>query len=97
MPFMITSAEMEHLKKLARLELSGEETEQIQLEMNKILSYFEKLQELDTEGVEEMQRPIDLVNVFRDDVVGDMFPHETAMGLSVEQEEGFFKVPRVVE
>ncbi|GGJ57897.1 glutamyl-tRNA(Gln) amidotransferase subunit C [Deinococcus roseus] len=94
---MITSAEMEHLKKLARLELSGEETEQIQLEMNKILSYFDKLQELDTEGVEEMQRPIDLVNVFRDDVVGDMFTHETAMGVSVEQEEGFFKVPRVVE
>ena len=94
---MITRDEMEHLKKLARLDLTDQETEQIQGEMNKILAYFDKLQELDTSGVEEMQRPISLVNVFRDDVVGDMFTHEQAMKLAVDQEEGFFKVPRVVE
>jgi aspartyl-tRNA(Asn)/glutamyl-tRNA(Gln) amidotransferase subunit C len=94
---MIDAAEMEHLKQLARLDLTPEETQQMQGDLNTILGYFEKLNELDTEGVEEMQRPIALVNVMRDDLPGPMFTHEQAMSLAVEQEDGFFKVPRTVD
>ena len=94
---MIDRAEMEHLKKLARLHLTDEETARVQGDLNKILGYFEKLQELDTEGVEEMQRPVDLENVMRDDTPGEMLSHEDAMRLAVEQQNGFFKVPRTVE
>lgn len=94
---MIDAAEMEHLKQLARLDLTPEETQQMQGDLNTILGYFEKLNELDTEGVEEMQRPVALVNVMRDDMPGPMFTHEQAMQLAVEQEDGFFKVPRTVD
>lgn len=94
---MISHTEMEHLKKLARLELTEAETNQMESDLNKLLGYFAKLSELDTEGVPEMQRPIDLVNVFREDVVGPMFSNQEAMAQAVEVDEGFFRVPRVIE
>ncbi len=94
---MIDAAAFEHLKKLARLELGSEETAQMGAEINKVLEYFGKLSRVNTDGVEEMARPIALENVFRPDTVGLSFTFEEAMSQAVQQEEGFFKVPRVIE
>lgn len=94
---MIDRAEMEHLKKLARLDLGEEETATVQSDLNRMLGYFEQLSALGTEGVEEMQRPVALENVMREDEVGEMFSHEEAMRLAPEQQDGFFRVPRTVE
>lgn len=99
---MIDAAEMAHLKKLARLELSGAETAQLQHDLNAVLGYFEQLRELDTDGVEELRRPVPLEaaaleNVLRADVPGEMFTQQEALSLAPEQQDGFFKVPRTVE
>jgi len=96
---MIDATALEHLKKLARLELGPEETTQMGAEINKVLEYFEQLSAVNTDGIEEMARPIALENVFRPDVVEPSltFTHEQAMSQAVQQEEGFFKVPRVIE
>ena len=94
---MIDAAEMEHLKTLARLHLSDEETEAMRDDLNRILGYFEQLQALDTSGVEEMQRPVDLVNVLRADEVGEVFAQATALSLANETQDGFIRVPRTVE
>ncbi|AFZ68690.1 Asp-tRNA(Asn)/Glu-tRNA(Gln) amidotransferase subunit GatC [Deinococcus peraridilitoris] len=99
---MIDAAEMAHLTKLARLQLTEDETARMQGDLNKILGYFEKLQELDTEGVQEMQRPVALENIMREDEPegperSEMFSQAQALELAVEQQEGFFKVPRTVE
>ena len=96
---MIDSAALEHLKKLARLDLGSEQTAQMGAEINKVLEYFEQLSKVDTDGIEEMARPTHLENVFRPDVVEPSltFTHEKAMSQAVQQEEGFFKVPRVIE
>jgi aspartyl-tRNA(Asn)/glutamyl-tRNA(Gln) amidotransferase subunit C len=88
---------MQHLKTLARLELSSEETEALEHDLNAMLGYFEQIKHLDTTEVEELARPIDVYNVFREDVVQPSLPHETAMNLAVEQEGGYFKVPRIVD
>ena len=93
----ISDADMEHLKTLARLEVSPEETQSLKDDLNKILNAFEQLQELDTEGVEELVRPIHMENVFREDEIKPSLPHDEAMKLAVEEEDGFFKVPRTVE
>lgn len=66
---MLSDVEMDHLKTLARLELSPAETEALQTDLNKLLTYFDRLSELDTEGVEELARPVVLSNVFREDTV----------------------------
>ena len=93
----ITSEEMEHLKRLPRLELSPEETESLKGDINKTLSYFESINELDTDGVEELVRPVHSVNVFRADKVIPTISHEDAMSVAVEQEDGYYKVPRTVD
>ena len=94
---MLTNTEMEHLKTLARLEVSPAETETLKDDLNQLLGYFEKLSELETDGVEELARPVALSNVFRDDVVVKGLKPQTAQNLAVESEGGFFKVPRTVD
>jgi aspartyl-tRNA(Asn)/glutamyl-tRNA(Gln) amidotransferase subunit C len=94
---MLSDAEMAHLKTLARLELSDTETEALKGDLNKILGYFETLNELDTEGVEELARPVATANVFRTDEARSGLEQARAEALAVETENGFFKVPRTVE
>ncbi len=94
---MISDQEMEHLKLLARLELSAEETQALKADLNAILAYFAELGDLDTEGVEPLVRPIDAMNLFRDDQIRESLPQDAALGLAIEAQDGFFKVPRTVE
>ena len=94
---MIEAATTVHLAALSRLELTPTELLDMQADLNKMLGYFEKLQELDTEGVPEMQRPVALVNVLRPDVPGEMFTQATVMELAPESQDGFIRVPRTVE
>lgn len=90
-------AEIEHLALLSRLELSADEKIGFLGDLNKMLGYFRQLQELDTEGVPEMQRPIRLVNVMREDVPGEMFTQAQVLELAPESQDGFIRVPRTVE
>ena len=93
----ISDEEMTHLKTLARLEIDPEETQHLKEDLNKILGYFEQIRTLDTEGVEELVRPTPSQNVFREDEVLPSLSQEDALSLAVEEEEGYFKVPRTVE
>ena len=94
---VLSDAEMDHLKTLARLELLPAETEALKTDLNKLLTYFERLSELDTAGVEELARPVALSNVFREDVVRDGLGQQGAESVAVESENGFFRVPRTVD
>ena len=94
---MISDADMTHLKNLARLSIDDGETIALKDDLNKILEAFEQLKELDTDGVEELVRPVPLHSVFREDVVKPSLPHKEAMQLATEEEDGFFKVPRTVD
>ena len=93
----ISDKEMTHLKTLARLELSPEETLALKDDLNKILESFEQIRHLDTDNVEELARPVATQNVFREDVITPPLPREVALALATEEEEGFFKVPRTVD
>lgn len=94
---MISDAEMTHLKTLARLELSAEETEGLKGDLNRLLEYFDTLSQLDTEGVDELARPVAVDSVFRDDVVQRGLEPDAARALGVATENGFFRVPRTVD
>ena len=94
---MIEAAQVQHLATLSRLELTPEEQAGMLSDLNKMLEYFEKLQELDTDGVPEMQRPIALMNVMREDVPGELFSQQTVLELAPESQDGFIRVPRTVE
>ena len=63
----VTKKEVENIAELAQLKFSEEELESFTPQMNEILNYMEKLNELDTENVEPLSHPVEQTNVFRED------------------------------
>lgn len=93
----LSDAQLAHLEKLARISLEPGERESIREDLSAVLDYFESLSELDTEGVEELVRPLPLENVLREDESRASLPQETALSLGVASEDGFFRVPRMLD
>ena len=93
----ISKKEVEHIAKLARLEFTGDEFEHLTGQLSAILNYVSKLNELNTENVEPTSHVIDLKNCFKEDMVKESLPGETALKNAPEQEIGFYKVPKIIE
>ena len=85
------------LETLARLELSDAERDKLQGSLNDILKMVEKLDELNTEGVEPLVYINEDVNVLRDDVIKNELRREDALFNAPAQNGVFFKVPKVID
>jgi aspartyl-tRNA(Asn)/glutamyl-tRNA(Gln) amidotransferase subunit C len=94
---MITREDVEHVAELARLELTAAEKEQFIAQLNNILAYFEKLNELDTTDVEPTSQVIPVSNVLRDDAVQPSLDRAKVLQNAPEESLFFFKVPRIIE
>ena len=81
---------------LARLEFNESEKQKLTHELNEILKYVEKLDELDTSNVEPLSHVIELSNVFRDDVVKPSISTEEALKNAPAKKDTFFRVPKVI-
>lgn len=92
----LTRDEVLHVAELARLSLAPEEIELFTRQLNDILAYVEKLQELDTAGVAPLAHMIPVCNVLREDVVREGLDRDTALENAPAREEGAFVVPRVI-
>ena len=92
---MITVKDVEHVAKLARLELTEEEKETYTKQLGDVLKYVEQMNEVDTSNVEPMAHAIEFVNVMRDDKVYYEQTKEALMQNAPEEENGFFKVPKI--
>jgi aspartyl-tRNA(Asn)/glutamyl-tRNA(Gln) amidotransferase subunit C len=93
----ISIKDVEHVANLARLELSQSDKEQFAGQLNAILKYAEKLNELNTDEIEPTSHVLPLANVMRDDAVKPSLSVEKAMLNAPEEEDGQFKVPAVLE
>ncbi|WP_442603249.1 Asp-tRNA(Asn)/Glu-tRNA(Gln) amidotransferase subunit GatC [Paenibacillus sp. KN14-4R] len=93
----ITLKDVEHVAKLARLDLTDEEKDQFTEQLNAILKYAEQLGQLDTTGVVPTSHAMILNNVMREDEVRPSLPIEKVLLNAPEEEEGQFKVPAVLE
>ena len=82
---------------LARLELNGTEKQEMIKDMNKILGFMDKLNELDTKGVEPLVYMTDGVNGFREDVVKQEITHEEALLNAPKTDGEYFLVAKVIE
>lgn len=94
---MITREDVEHVAELARLELTSQEEEQFIAQLNAILTYIDKLNELDTTGVEPTSHVIPMSNVFREDEVQPSLDRALVLQNAPEESHFFFKVPRIIE
>lgn len=92
----ITVAEVEHVARLARLEVSTEEKQNLTEQLNEILLYMEKLNELDTSGVAPTSHVVDLHNAFREDIVQESMPRTETLENAPEDNDAEFVVPRVI-
>ncbi len=93
----ITRQEVEHVARLARLELSEDEKVRMTDQLDAILGYVDKLNQLDTSQVEPTTTVIPVVSVMRDDEVRPSLPLEEALGNAPDREGNFFRVPRIIE
>ncbi len=93
----ITKQEVEHVAKLGRLELAEQEKEKLTDQLSNILTYVEKLNELDTKGVEPTSHVLDINNVMREDVAGASLPQERALANAPDKAAGHYRVPLIIE
>ena len=92
----ITKEEVEHVAHLARLNLSSLELEKMTGQLDDLLSYVAKLDELDTENIKPTTHAFSISNAFRDDIILDSLSRQEALANSPKQDGEFFIVPRIL-
>lgn len=93
----LSSKEVEYVANLARLEISDGEKEKFTSQLNDILLYIDKLNELDTKGVEPMSHAIAVTNAFREDRIIDSIGTEQSLANAPDARGEFFRVPKVID
>jgi aspartyl-tRNA(Asn)/glutamyl-tRNA(Gln) amidotransferase subunit C len=90
---MLDRAQVLHVARLARLELSDEEVERMAAELSKVLDHIEKIGELDLEGVPPTSHVVDVVNALRPDEPQPSLPVEAVLAAAPDPVAGGFGVP----
>ncbi len=90
---MLDRAQVLHVARLARLELSEDEVDRMGAELSRVLEHIERIRELDLAGVPPTSHVVDLVNALRPDEPRPSLPVETALQQAPEPVEGGFGVP----
>lgn len=93
----IDKATVDHIANLARLEFENESKDEMVKDMNNIVSFVEKLNELDTTGVEPLIYLTDEVNILREDEVKQDITQKEALMNAPKKDSDYFKVPKVLK
>ena len=93
----VTKEDMENVAVLSRLSIPEAETEECMQQLSTFLDYVENLKAVDTENVKPTTYALPIQNVFREDVVRSSLSRTAALANAPLQENGYFKVPRVLE
>lgn len=96
MPDRITPADVAHVARLARLELSDDELSTYSGQLAAVLAHAADIEALDTEGVEPTAHPLPLANVLREDVVVAGLQRDEVLAAAPAAEDGRFRVPRIL-
>lgn len=93
----VVKIDVGHIAHLARLRLTGEEEEKFGAQLSGILAYVEKLNELDTSGVEPTSHVLAMSNVMREDTSTTSLPADEALLNAPERADDFYRVPKIIE
>lgn len=88
---------IEYVALLARLELTDEEKALFSRQLDSIIKYIDKLNELDTTDIEPTSHVLPMKNVFRADELRPSLSRDRALQNAPEESEGFYRVPRIIE
>lgn len=92
----ISREDVQHVAKLARLSFSNEDLELFTNQLNQILTYMDKLNELDTAHVEPTHHALAITNAFREDAIRPSVSNEKSLANAPAKADGSFTVPRVI-
>ena len=92
----ISKKDVEHVARLARLELTEEEKELYTEELNAVLGFMDTLNQLDTSEVPPTSHVLDIKNVFRDDVVEPSMEPEEVVANAPAAKDNQFRVPKIM-
>jgi len=94
----ISKEKVRYVANLARIKMREEELERFTTQLDKILEYINKLNELDTENVAPTSHIVNLRNVVREDkITGESLSNEEATQMAPDKEKEFFRVPKIIE
>jgi aspartyl-tRNA(Asn)/glutamyl-tRNA(Gln) amidotransferase subunit C len=93
----ISRDDVEHVARLARLELTPEEIETFRGQLSAVLERAERIQALDLDDVPPTAHPIELTNVWRDDAVRPFLETDAILAVAPSVEDGKFRVPQILE
>jgi aspartyl-tRNA(Asn)/glutamyl-tRNA(Gln) amidotransferase subunit C len=94
---VIGARDVQHVARLARLALDGDELARMREQLSAILQYIAKLEELDVSDVPPTSHAVPLVNVMRDDEVQPCLDRDEALGNAPDRAGDLFRVPRIIE
>ena len=89
--------DIDHAAVLARLHITQSEKELFAGQVQSIINYIEKLNELDTTSVEPTAHILPINNVFREDSLRESLPRNKALHNAPQKDEDFYRVPRIIE
>ncbi|HLS07462.1 Asp-tRNA(Asn)/Glu-tRNA(Gln) amidotransferase subunit GatC [Lentibacillus sp.] len=93
----ISKDDVKHVANLARLAITEEEADMFTDQLSSIIEYAEQLNELDTENVEPTTHVLDLKNVLRKDEPKEWISKEEALKNAPDKQDGYFRVPSILE
>ena len=93
----VSKEEVQYVAGLAKLHLSEDEISILSRDMNAILGYMERLNNLDTSDVEPLEHVIELGKIYRPDLAHEPLAHENALKNAPDADSDFFRVPKVIE
>jgi aspartyl-tRNA(Asn)/glutamyl-tRNA(Gln) amidotransferase subunit C len=93
----INDETIDRLCDLAKLEFKGEERTAIKQDLSRILSYFEKLNQIDTNGVEPLIFMTDAQNILREDKPATSIQREDALKNAPSKDSDYFRVPKFLD
>ena len=94
---MITRDDVEYIARLSRLDIDDSDLDKYVPQLQQILGYIEKLDEIDTSAVEPTAHVLPLRNVLREDKIEESLSNEAAIRSAPDVDDGFFHVPPVIE
>jgi aspartyl-tRNA(Asn)/glutamyl-tRNA(Gln) amidotransferase subunit C len=93
----LTRADVQRVAVLARLRLTESEASELTAQLDAILAYMDKLNEVDTSNIEPFSHAADGTNAFRDDKVTNQPDTDALLANAPERDGTFFKVPKIIE
>ncbi len=93
----ISEKEVRHVAKLARLKVDEQHIHEMTETLSEILTYMEKLSEVDTSAIPPTSHVMNLQTVFREDEIHDSLPPDAALHNAPDRVGAFYRVPKILE